>query len=328
MFLGLTVNAQMNGIGATAVENKPVIDSAQLNNVAIPIAQQKKIEVRELKRDIQDINSVEQLKNKVETTNTEQIKAQAKVEAKAKLLEDKARSTSSGQAHSAGLGQVEGEKQTFREVIKSKIEATKENVIRTASQIKSKAMSNQRLTSEKAREVIQKAQEERAIFKSKVMTLKVEIQDRRKVEKEELQNKVQFLKNQKKREAVMRIDNSLNNLNSRFVEKWSEALNKLDEWTIKIIDKIAVESANDKDVSGANKAIDDAKAVMLSARTAIENQLGKTYPIAITTEDNLKSDVSAVRIRLNTDLKSIKDSIQEAHKSVVNALVEFNKIIK
>jgi hypothetical protein len=339
----LTANAQMNSIEVVSVEGEQGIDAVSIDAPTItPIA--VPISAPVLQKDVSKMNigdsddmqarkrlEAEQVRAKVQLQNEIEIKRIERINKEESILfRDKVEDGIDMAKDKAELLRERAEEgdRAIGETIKNRIEVTKESAIRTITQIKNKVMYDRELTSEKARELINKAKEEREDFVSRSKVLKVELQDKRKIEQEELQNKIQLLKDEKKREVVVRIDNNLNNLSSRFTEKWSETLDKLDEWTIKIIDKIAVESANGKDVTNANATINEAKSAMLSARTAIESQLEKTYPVAITTEENLKSDVSAVRTRLNTDLKSIKDSIQEAHKSVVNALVEFNKIIK
>lgn len=179
-------------------------------------------------------------------------------------------------------------------------------------------------TSEAVKEAVKKMQEERSAFKVRVEASKKEAQENRIQAKEALKTKLQGIKDEKKKAAVQRLEDNMSKLNSNFIEKWTKNLTNFDDYLAKLVEK--ANTFTGKDLTAFNNAIESAKASIVSARTALEAQAKKVYAITVSTEENLKLDVSSVREMLNNDLKIVKDLVQAAHSETVNALTEFNKV--
>jgi len=172
------------------------------------------------------------------------------------------------------------------------------------------------------REKMEQAKED---FRRKVQTLENEQGSARAQLQAESKIKLDAIKNTAKKAAVQNINDNLSKLNNAFIEKWTKVLSDLDEYIARISEKIAVQSANGRNMYSANRAISSAETAIASARIAIEAQAQKIYFVSVSTEANLKIDASSAREMLNTDLKSTKDMVQAAHASVVDVLVQFNK---
>lgn len=179
-------------------------------------------------------------------------------------------------------------------------------------------------TSEALKQVRDQIRVEKDAFRSKMETLKTEVKAKREQEKIALKTKLQAIRDDAKKAAVQRLDENMNKLNSSFAEKWTTVLTDLDTHLARLIDKASTTSATD--TTAFTAAVDAARSAIASARTAVQAQAQKTYNFAISTEATLKTDVSAAREVLNTDLKSVKDLVQSAHLAVVKVLNEFNKI--
>ncbi len=181
-------------------------------------------------------------------------------------------------------------------------------------------------TSEALKQAREQIRIEKDAFKSKMETLKAEVKTKRDQERTALKNKLNEIKDSAKKAAVQRLDENINKLNSNFVEKWTKNLSDFDTNLSRLIDRASTTSATTTDLTAFTAAVDAARAAIASARTALQAQAQKTYSLAVSTEANLKVDVSAVRESLNWDLKAVKDLVQNAHLSLVKVLTEFNKI--
>ncbi len=154
-----------------------------------------------------------------------------------------------------------------------------------------------------------------------------EVKKQMETKRTQFAEKVKTIKDEKKRVSVERLNENLAKINTKSIEHFTEVLDKQDEIAANISSRIAkLES------EGASTTVPVAtlKADLLTAQNAISVARGavlvqttKSYTVAITTEANLKMDVSTVRKALETDLKAVRDSVkasQEALRKVARAL--------
>jgi len=181
-------------------------------------------------------------------------------------------------------------------------------------------------SSRAAKEALNMVKAEREAFQKKMEALKSEFKVKRDQEKAALKTKLQDIKDEAKKVTVQKLDENINKVSSNFVEKFTKNLTDFDTYLSKLVNKASATSTAAKDMTAFNVAVESAKVAIVSARTAVEAQAKQTYSIAISTEANLKSDISSVKNTLNADLKSVRDLVQAAHLATVKALNEFNKI--
>lgn len=217
-----------------------------------------------------------------------------------------------------------------REATTEKKEAMKEAVIekkdamRTAVTERKDAMKDATAEKRKATEAAAMQRKEamekaRIDFKQKVDAAKEEFQKKREASKTELKARLEKVKDEKKKAAVERLDNRFTEINAKMTNHWLNALTRLEELLNKVSSRADKATEKGTDVSVVRTAVEKAKTEIASARTALEAQLKKTYPIQVTDETKLKSAVSTTREALNKDLKAVKEAVQKAHKAVVEA---------
>lgn len=160
----------------------------------------------------------------------------------------------------------------------------------------------------------------RSDFQSKLQTLNQQFQAKRKAEQADLQARLQKIKDVKKQETVQRLDSRFTEINQKMSNHWLDVLNRLDDLLNRISSRADKAQANGQDVIAVRTAITKAKAAIDSARTAVQAQLVKTYPIQFGNDSQLKGGVSDARNALNNDLKSVRDLVQAARQAVVDAL--------
>jgi len=186
-------------------------------------------------------------------------------------------------------------------------------------------------SSEAMKEALGKVRVEREAFQVRMEAVRSEVKTKIDQEKADLKVRLQVIKDEAKKAAAQKLDENMNNLNANFTAKFTKSLTDFDTYLSRLVDKASATSTTTasvaaKDTTAFNAAVESAKAAIVSARTAVEAQANKVYSITVSTEANLKSDVSSVRNTLNTDLKSVRDLVQAAHSATVKVLNEFNKI--
>jgi hypothetical protein len=81
-----------------------------------------------------------------------------------------------------------------------------------------------------------------------------------------------------------------------------------------------------KDVTLVRADIAEAEALIATVRGYITEQSGTTYPITVTEEVNLGSDVSGARDRLHADLTILKEEVKKVHDAVRKAANDLTQI--
>ncbi len=134
--------------------------------------------------------------------------------------------------------------------------------------------------------------------------------------REEFKKKVKGFIDEKKKSIVENLDSRINDMNKNRTAHFSEIIEKLTS----ILDKIEVKAkemqAKGVDISRLSSAISDARSAINEASVAIETQAGKNYVINISTETNVKNDVSTTIQLLKTDMQVVMDAVKKAKDSV------------
>ncbi|GEM_PF-2224877 len=183
-------------------------------------------------------------------------------------------------------------------------------------------------TAAEKREFLEAQREERkAMIERQREELKTRIEEAReeakmRVEerKEELRRKLEEIRDERKRETVDRLDDRFGEINIRFTNHLLSALTRLEELAAKISSRADKAEVNGVDVSAARAAVERAYESIAAARSALEEQLAKTYPIEVTSEEALRSAVAEARNLLNQDLREMKELVRSAHQHLVEAL--------
>ncbi|MBI5153539.1 MAG: hypothetical protein HZA36_03730 [Parcubacteria group bacterium] len=172
---------------------------------------------------------------------------------------------------------------------------------------------------EKINEQKENAQQGREAIKQRMQAAQEAAKTKREATTKKLKAKLTSIKDERKKETVERLDARFTEINEKFTLHLGESLDRLEDLLQKVSSRADKAAANGRDVALVRTTIETAKTEITKARTAAETQLTKTYPIAVTNEAQLKSAVATTRTSLNKDLKTLKETVQKAHKAVVDA---------
>jgi len=162
-------------------------------------------------------------------------------------------------------------------------------------------------------------QQEREAIQQKMQKAQETAKTKREAITKKLKEKLVRIKNEQKRQTVERLDARFTEINEKLTLRLGTALDRLEDLLQKVSSRADKAEANGRDVALVRTTIATAKTAIADARSSVEIQLTKTYPITITTEAQLKSAVAEARTSLNKDLKTLKEVVQKAHTSVVDA---------
>ncbi len=173
------------------------------------------------------------------------------------------------------------------------------------------------------RDDIQKKTQE---FKDTIKVKKAELENQIKVKRDELKVNLKKIKDTTKQQAVQKIDNQIDDLNSQMMVHFSDMLDKMSAVLVKIGDRVDRASQQGYDVSSVRTALDNANKAIVVARSAIVAQSSKTYIIKITTKNGLRGSVGRARDALHADLTTVKNAVQAANEAVRKAAVTLGQL--
>lgn len=128
------------------------------------------------------------------------------------------------------------------------------------------------------------------------------------------------IKNTAKQQSVQSLNANLQKINADSIGRFSDALDRQDS----ILADIAAH-LSEVQSSGASTTVPlatlqadlaAAQTALATARAAVVAQTAKVYSVTITTEANLKSDVSTTRKSLETDLSAVRDAVKASHEAL------------
>lgn len=213
-------------------------------------------------------------------------------------------------------------------------DAVKQQVRQIQDQIKStrtEAKLNAQVADDNDEDFSQKRAElekRKSEFEDRITAEREELRNRIEAKREELKTKLANVKNEAKKQAVEKIDKSMDALNDRMVEHFTKVLNQIEEVLKRIGDRADKTQERGLDVSTVRTAISEAVAAIKSARTAIEVQAAKTYSISVTNETTLKNKVGQARQLLHDDLSIVKAAVKAAHEAARKVAVALAQIVK
>ena len=128
-----------------------------------------------------------------------------------------------------------------------------------------------------------------------------------KAKREEFKEKLQTVRDERKKKIVERADAKLTEINKRRTDAMVRHLDKMGE----ILAKVKVRGG---DTTAAEAAV-------VEARSAVAAQAAKTYTITVSTEDKLRINVGETMKVLTTDLRNLHEGkIVPARKAVSDAI--------
>jgi hypothetical protein len=185
---------------------------------------------------------------------------------------------------------------------------------------------SRRRLSDDREQMLQAIQEKRDFFKSEFEARKAEMEKTREEMKAKFEAGLLKIKDADKKERIENIAKNIPELNIRITERFSKIVNSIEAALIAIESRTDKAAANDVDVTAVRTAIATAKTAIADARTAIATQIGKTYPIAITSETTAKSVIEATRNAFRADIKAVHAKVKAAHEATKKAAAALRAI--
>lgn len=202
----------------------------------------------------------------------------------------------------------------------SVLEKTRENVLQHLP-LKAEEFKKQR---EEMRKEIEERQKQ---IRETVKTKREQMIQRIEQYREQLRERLKKIANETKRKIVERIYQRINDLNERITNHFLNVLDRLEEILERIESRTAKAVLHGRDVSEAEKAIEAAWTAIETAREAVKVQAEKVYqPPEISSEENLRIKVGALRQQLHSDLKAVEKLVKEARDRVREAAVSLAKV--
>ena len=109
---------------------------------------------------------------------------------------------------------------------------------------------------------------------------------------------------------------------------FTNVLKQVREVLGRIADRIAKAKDAGRDTSSITALVDVANATLTKADAAVVAQAAKTYPVAVTTEANLRDAVRKTRESLRADLETLRDTVKSARVAVREVAVTLAQIPK
>jgi len=142
-------------------------------------------------------------------------------------------------------------------------------------------------------------------FREKVATATSSIQNAK--------EKFSEIKDQRRKQTVINIDEGLNNRNSKVSNMFLNHYIKLNDLVLRITENATSVQKEDANyvalLAKAEKSLEEAK-------LAISAQSAKTYNVTISNDQTVKADVSSKVQELKADLKKVKEILSTAKKDV------------
>lgn len=140
--------------------------------------------------------------------------------------------------------------------------------------------------------------------------------------------KLQTIKDEKKKKLTGDLQNRITVLNVRRTDAMTGHLIKMSEILENILGKVSQLKASSINTSAVETAVTAADAAITAAQAAVAAQAGKPYLATLTTETNVRNDVVAMMKTLEADLKVTTQLEAAARKAVSTAIQELAKAKK
>lgn len=156
-------------------------------------------------------------------------------------------------------------------------------------------------------------------FKKEMESLRESAKQKLEAAREAAKKKIEDIKDARKKDTVKRLDQNLNEMNTRMTERYSENLNQLDRVLVNITARTDRAAAQGLVVTSVRTAIVSASTSIAAARAAVLAQSKKTYAVTITTSTTVKADIAAIRDSLKNDLRVAETAVKTARTAVHTA---------
>jgi hypothetical protein len=148
-----------------------------------------------------------------------------------------------------------------------------------------------------------------------------------KLNKKNYEERSNVISDEKKQEAVARIESKLTDRNSRMTEIMNTHLQKLSEVVERISEKASANSVSENN-TGLITAISKAETAIEAAEKSILAQSNNTYSIEITEESKVKVNASEAVKNFKSDMQRARQQVKLAHEAVLNVVKSYKALMQ
>lgn len=171
-----------------------------------------------------------------------------------------------------------------------------------------------------------KLEAQKEAFKQSMQQKKEELSEKREALQGDLRTRLDSLKDEKKKDLVLRINDNLARIHDRILDNLTKSLTSIEDVLRRVSARADVLQGQGRDVSAVRSAIVTAQTAIEKARAAIQEQSGKTYAITFDSENGLKNVVGKIRSQMEKDLKIVRDLVHKAREAVRAAVQTLHAI--
>jgi hypothetical protein len=153
-------------------------------------------------------------------------------------------------------------------------------------------------------------------------TLKQTIREKR----GKLSERLERIKDEKKRQRVSRVDREVDALNARVMRSLTIAIDRLEHIADRIAERMEKVRANSVDVTDLERSLAATGSAIAAARSAVREQSGRTYEILVSDEATLRGDVQRVRRSLHADVSAAREQLRAAHDAIQRTVEQLKLI--
>lgn len=232
----------------------------------------------------------------------------------------------SSSAHEEGQVVVNEIKPSLKEVVASKAAEvrTKAEAIKASASAKVAELKEKRASS--SSELKKKIQENTENLRLQREAKKEELKLQFKSKREQFQQKLETIKDDRKKVVVSRLDTTMAAMNKRVTDHHTNVLERLISILDKLNNRVTKAESNGVDVSSVEDAISVARTQISNAQNVVATQSGKQYIISIEDESNLGQAVSTTKQLLMSDLKESREAVASARSAVEAALKSLSSL--
>lgn len=161
-----------------------------------------------------------------------------------------------------------------------------------------------------------KLEAQKEAFKQSMQQKKEELSEKREALQGDLRTRLDSLKDEKKKDLVLRINEQLARVHDRVLDNLTKSLASIEDVLKRVSVRADVLQGQGRDVSAVRSTIVTAQTAIEKARAAIQEQSGKTYVITFDSENALKNVVGKIRSQMERDLKVVRDFVHKAREAV------------
>lgn len=144
--------------------------------------------------------------------------------------------------------------------------------------------------------------------------------------RENLENKLDDLKDERKKELVLKIDDKIASISSKRVAMMLHSLDQMSEVLKKIEEKATALKQGGVDTTTVDSAITNANKALKDAYTIVKAQAEKTYSLQVSDPNSVKTDVGSTVRQMESDLRTAHKAVMNAKQAIVKAAVELRKL--